>query len=139
MRGQIWLGFLKLIGDIVAWIWFIAALITQLTDIDIQFNGYSGSVDVDINWSAIVVPILIIIGIVIWNFIDWVIALTKLGQYQDDFVFVNGKWANDPGISVKNKSSQSLADELAKFKILYDDGAITQEEYNRKKSQLLGS
>ena len=30
----------------------------------------------------------------LWTIIDWIIALTKLGQYKDDFVFVDGKWAN---------------------------------------------
>ena len=31
----------------------------------------------------------------IWSLIDWIIALSKLGQYKDDFVFVNGKWADE--------------------------------------------
>ena len=29
----------------------------------------------------------------IWLFIDWVIALSKLGHYKSDFVFDKGKWA----------------------------------------------
>jgi membrane protease subunit (stomatin/prohibitin family) len=32
----------------------------------------------------------------------------------------------------------SQADELAKFKKLLDDGVLTQEEFDRKKSQILG-
>jgi len=28
----------------------------------------------------------------IWALIDFIIALTKLGNYGDEFVFVNGKW-----------------------------------------------
>ena len=35
-------------------------------------------------------------------------------------------------------SAYSEADELAKFKKLYDDGVITQEEFEAKKQQLLG-
>jgi len=29
----------------------------------------------------------------IWWFVDWIIALTKLGRYGDDFIFVDKKWA----------------------------------------------
>jgi TM2 domain-containing membrane protein YozV len=32
-------------------------------------------------------------GLGIWSLIDWIIALTKLGQYEKDFVFVNGAWS----------------------------------------------
>jgi hypothetical protein len=29
----------------------------------------------------------------VWWFVDWIIALTKLGRYEKDFVFVDKKWA----------------------------------------------
>ena len=74
----------------------------------------------------------------IWTLIDWIIALTKLGQYQDDFVFIDGNWANDAGVNTSTGSnSSSASDELGKYKKLLDDGAITQEEYDKKKAQLL--
>lgn len=38
----------------------------------------------------------------------------------------------------KAKESKSQADEIAKFKELLDSGAITQEEYDAKKKQILG-
>jgi TM2 domain-containing membrane protein YozV len=28
----------------------------------------------------------------LWVIIDWIIALTKLGKYDKEFVFVDGKW-----------------------------------------------
>lgn len=28
-----------------------------------------------------------------WSLADWIIALTKLGNYEDEFVFQGGKWA----------------------------------------------
>jgi len=31
-------------------------------------------------------------GVGVWSLVDWIVALTKLGQYGDDFVFLNGKW-----------------------------------------------
>ena len=31
-------------------------------------------------------------GFLIWSLIDWIIALTKLGNYDSEFVFVGGKW-----------------------------------------------
>jgi hypothetical protein len=40
--------------------------------------------------------------------------------------------------SENNTAIVSDADELAKFKKLLDDGAITQDEYNKKKTQILG-
>jgi hypothetical protein len=37
---------------------------------------------------------LVTIGLAgIWALIDWIIALTKLGQYEEDFLFIDGKWA----------------------------------------------
>ena len=38
-----------------------------------------------------ILKILDITGL--WTLIDWIISLTKLGSYQDDFIFVDGKWA----------------------------------------------
>jgi TM2 domain-containing membrane protein YozV len=35
-------------------------------------------------------------GFGIWALIDWIIALTKLSQYEKDFVFVDKKWAQNP-------------------------------------------
>ena len=32
-------------------------------------------------------------GAGIWALIDWIVALTKLGKYDKEFVFSNGKWA----------------------------------------------
>jgi len=29
----------------------------------------------------------------IWSLIDWIIALTKLCQYDQDFIFVDKKWS----------------------------------------------
>lgn len=43
-----------------------------------------------------------------------------------------------PLIDSKNTTSASPADEIAKYKKLLDNGAITEEEYAAKKKQLLG-
>ena len=40
--------------------------------------------------------------------------------------------------TIKQETVQSCADEIAKFKALLDEGAITQEEFDAKKKQLLG-
>jgi|GEM_PF-6601565 len=34
-------------------------------------------------------------GLGFWSLIDFIIILTKLGNYGNDFVFVNGKWAEE--------------------------------------------
>lgn len=45
-----------------------------------------------------------------------------------------------PSINIATiNAGQSSADELKKFKELYDEGIITQEEYELKKKQLIGS
>lgn len=40
--------------------------------------------------------------------------------------------------TIVKETSESSADEIAKYKTLLDSGAITEEEYNEKKKQLLG-
>ena len=50
------------------------------------------------------------------------------------------RWINADHIQVEEARAQSAsnAEELMKFKQLLDAGAITQEEYDAKKQQLLG-
>lgn len=31
-------------------------------------------------------------GMGVWSLVDWIVALTKLSNYEEDFVFVGGKW-----------------------------------------------
>ena len=45
--------------------------------------------------------------------------------------------SEQPQTVVNNIQSASNADELMKFKNLLDQGAITQEEYDKKKEELL--
>lgn len=33
-------------------------------------------------------------GVGVWSLIDFVIALTKFGSYDKEFVFINGNWAD---------------------------------------------
>ena len=40
-----------------------------------------------------VLKLLTIGGLGFWSIIDFVIALTKIGSYSEEFVFNNGKWA----------------------------------------------
>ena len=50
----------------------------------------------------------------------------------------NTKKEEKPNTPVVQEHLTSVADELAKYKALLDSGAITEEEYNEKKKQLLG-
>lgn len=43
----------------------------------------------------------------------------------------------DAGTKGKSKTKMKNADELVKWKTLYDQGVITEEEFNQKKNQLL--
>ena len=40
-----------------------------------------------------VLKLITVGGAGIWALIDWIIALTKLGDYEKYFVFINKKWA----------------------------------------------
>jgi hypothetical protein len=31
-------------------------------------------------------------GFGIWNLVDWIIALIKLGEYDKEYIFANGNW-----------------------------------------------
>ncbi|WEV38046.1 SHOCT domain-containing protein [Lactobacillus sp. ESL0680] len=55
-----------------------------------------------------------------------------------DFVEKKMKEAHEAQHSSTVVQQTSDADELAKFKKLFDDGTITQEEFDAKKKQLLG-
>lgn len=59
----------------------------------------------------------------VWGVIDYILLRRESDLQPKDFT--------------KQKSSQSAADELKKFKELLDMGIITQEEFEAKKKQLL--
>ena len=40
-----------------------------------------------------ILKLLTVGGAGLWALIDWIIALTKLGQYGNDFTFVDNKWS----------------------------------------------
>ena len=45
---------------------------------------------------------------------------------------------NSAEVLTQSQGSLSAADEIKKFKELFDSGIITEEEFNAKKKQLLG-
>ncbi len=53
-------------------------------------------------------------------------------------LLIERKGKNESMTTIKQEAVQSCADEIAKFKALLDEGAITQEEFDAKKKQLLG-
>ncbi len=74
---------------------------------------------------------------------DHTVHYFRLYRSSDSKTFF--KWANDNGIKVEAAKDEetlgngtSAADEILKFKQLLDLGAITQEEFDAKKQQLLG-
>jgi len=40
-----------------------------------------------------ILKIVTIGGVGVWTLIDWIIALTKLGSYEQEFIFIDGKWS----------------------------------------------
>jgi len=110
MRGQIGIGILKLIlcGLCVG----VASLVTVLT------AGLGFAL-----FGVFMAPIYV------WWFIDWIIALTKLGKYKEDFVFADGKWTdrynNRVGTASEKVGSDSNGNDLAELK---EDFAHTPKE-----------
>ncbi|MDC7224674.1 MAG: TM2 domain-containing protein [Spirochaetales bacterium] len=39
-----------------------------------------------------IVKLLFAGGFGVWALVDWIVALTKLGNYESEFVFENGAW-----------------------------------------------
>lgn len=62
------------------------------------------------------------------------IAAQNINNMIHDILLKTKKKEN---VSVQNNAT-SVADEILKFKNLLDMGAITQEEFEKKKSELLG-
>lgn len=54
------------------------------------------------------------------------------------FQIVVDQVEQEKGVTKESTSGTSSADEIKKFKELLDMGAITQEEFNDKKKELLG-
>ena len=48
------------------------------------------------------------------------------------------EWESDQAAAQQSSQQTSAADEIKEFKELLDMGAITQEEFDAKKKQLLG-
>ncbi|MBO6307384.1 MAG: SHOCT domain-containing protein [Oribacterium sp.] len=67
----------------------------------------------------------------LWWFYGWMLFIVAIIHVQ----FIEDYTKRE---TEKNEKPIYVADELKKFKELYDGGAITQEEYEAKKSQLLG-
>ncbi len=61
----------------------------------------------------------------------------KKAQKYEEFYFLLQKKIDEAKSSTTMMNSSSTADELKKYKELLDCGAITEEEYDKKKKQLL--
>jgi hypothetical protein len=63
-----------------------------------------------------------------WTFVGWVVALAMA---------VSSPKANHPPVIISSAKEDKL-DKLKKLKELLDSGAITQQEYNSEKDNILG-
>ncbi|MGD9761505.1 MAG: NINE protein [Candidatus Izemoplasmatales bacterium] len=76
-----------------------------------------------------------------WTGIPAIIGLVEgiimLTQSDEEFKEKQGLESVVPTSGALGVSNVSKADELKKYKELYDAGAITQEEYEKKKAELL--
>ena len=102
----------------------IAPAVINLFVIVFKYNDVQGISNVHISEDFVVILIIIIAICILLNSI-WAII---------DYLLLKN---NSPKTIVMQKTSQSNADELKKFKELLDSGIITQEEFDEKKKQLL--
>lgn len=72
-----------------------------------------------------------------WGFyLEWALIIASAVI---SFLIAKGKLVNnEKKIEIINSVPSSNADELKKYKELLDSGAITQQEYDKKKNELLG-
>lgn len=66
------------------------------------------------------------------------IASKSVQNILSKFQIIVNQLEEEKGVSIKNNSNISVADEIKKFKELLDNGIISQEEFDVKKKQLLG-
>ena len=82
-------------------------------------------------WSIIfsILGLLCCVGGGVWSIID---SKLPVREKKENFTKRN---PNNDGIAI---GGQNIADEIVKYKNLFDNGVITEEEYEKKKKQLLG-
>jgi TM2 domain-containing membrane protein YozV len=56
-------------------------------------------------------------GMGVWALTDWIIALTKLGQYDKDFVFVGGKWSIGNSVNSNVSIAPTSGESVPKKKV----------------------
>jgi len=82
MRGQILFGILKFLAYVIG-----SMLLSRLLGVVYLVGTVLGSV---------------------WIWIDWIIALTKLGKYEKEFVFVDKKWGDPKEIKEAEERTEAL-------------------------------
>jgi predicted nucleic acid-binding Zn-ribbon protein len=71
----------------------------------------------------------------LWALIDWIIALTKLGSYKEEFVFVDGKWSESDTLEAVAREKREIEEEelrererIEKYKTDILSGAISYDK-----------
>ncbi len=76
-----------------------------------------------------------------WTGVPWIIGIIEgiliLTMSDDEFMTKYNLDSVQASGTIVGSYSASTADEIKKYKDLYDSGAITQEEYEKKKKELL--
>ena len=70
----------------------------------------------------------------LWWFYGWMLFVVAIVHVQFIEDYIKQPEKQD---KLQNFNNGSKADELIKYKQLFDDGAITEEEYKKKKEELL--
>jgi len=117
-----------------SWVWFLSDEIKEI----IAEEELSKEIFVDLaswksskTWSIIfsILGLLCCVGGGVWSIID---SKLPAREKKENFTKRN---PNNDGIAI---GGQNIADEIVKYKNLFDNGVITEEEYEKKKKQLLG-
>ena len=132
------------IGLIVSIILFGFRYSITVTDKRVYGNGFFGKrVDLPFDSISAVITNSIFSGVYI-STSSGAIKFIWLENYQDIHKVISGllikrqRPTEKDNIKSDQNSNMSTADELKKFKELFDQGVITQEEFDAKKKQILG-
>jgi uncharacterized membrane protein len=67
-----------------------------------------------------------------------VLASPRKGSYEEELARLQGKKDDATAVVQQAQAGANLAEQISQLKALYDSGAISEDEYNKAKSKLIG-
>ena len=104
---------------------------------DTQPDGYVSGIKIEIDPFINGVICAIVFGIIFVTIVFTIVALVKAIKNSDKEEIINKEEIATEHKKDAKEEQFDEYDSLKQYKILFDDGLITQEEYEKKKKQIL--